>query len=209
MATQGSGSIAHMGTLVSRRRQGGSLGYTAPSVSTGRARASTPDRRGLIAARWPPNGCRARKPNWTRCGPMASRGARADPRRGAGVVREEDQAGRQSPRVLHAVRSLRHRRPTVRVRSKIRTARRSPIRACSLTTPGRWAPTLPVPTGAVSAGIAFPRTPTPSHLASVRMRLRHPGGRPVHLARVLDDPEAGHVRPTQACRGTSNRTASA
>lgn len=115
MATQGSGSIAHMGTLVSRRRQGGSLGYTAPSVSTGRARASIPGPRGLIAARWPPNGCRAEKPNWTRCGPMASRGARADPRRGAGVVREEDQEGRQSPRLLHDVRSLRHRRPTARV----------------------------------------------------------------------------------------------
>lgn len=58
MATQGSGSIARMGTLVSRRRQGGSLGYTAPipihrqgtCLHSGPER---PDRRPL-AAEWMP-----------------------------------------------------------------------------------------------------------------------------------------------------------
>jgi hypothetical protein len=195
MATQGSGSIAHMGTLVSRRRQGGSLGYTAPSVSTGRARASTPDRRGLIAALWPPNGCGAGKPNWTRCGPMASRGARADPRRLAAGVRGGDEEGRQSPRVLHAVRSLGHRRPTARVAIE-------DVDGTQISGP-RVLPYNPRPVGA-NVGIAFPRTPTRSHLAPVRTRLRHPGS-PNSPCMSPGDLEAVHPSPARARAGAARR----
>lgn len=81
MATQGSGSIAHMGTLVSRRRQGGSLGYTAPirihrqgtRLHSGPER---PDRRPL-AAEW-----------------MRRREAELDPLRAHGEPRGK---GRPSP----------------------------------------------------------------------------------------------------------------
>lgn len=90
------------------------------------------------------------------------------------------------------------------LRSKMWTARRSPVRACSLTTPGRWAPTLPVPAGAVSVGIAFPRTPTRSHLAPVRTRLRHPGS-PNSPCMSPGDLEAVHPSPARARAGAARR----